>query len=115
MLAVAAMQAVHALMALQIRLAGMSERRRLGGGPVLGEDFGLFEDGLGGLFLFVGWVAVPAEDATDEAAEVGSDVFAGVQSVVTLLRTVSTSSRAMSRRVSSPRICTALSLVWSAS
>ncbi len=48
----------------------------LGGGPVLGEDFGLFEDCLGGLFLLVGRVAVSAEDAADEAAEICADVFA---------------------------------------
>ena len=55
---------------------GVAEKRWSGGGPVLGEDFGLFEDCLGGLFLLVGWVAVFAEGAADEAAEVGSDVFA---------------------------------------
>ena len=42
----------------------------------MGEGFGLFEDGAGGFFLLVGRVAVSAEDAADEAAEVGADVFA---------------------------------------
>ena len=59
------MQSVHAVLAVRATLAGMGERRRLGGGPVLGEDFGLFEDCLGGFFLLVGWVAVLAEDAAD--------------------------------------------------
>ena len=36
----------------------------------------MFEDGLGGSFLLVGWIAMAAEDAADEAAEVGADVFA---------------------------------------
>ena len=34
------------------------------GGEVGAEEFGLFEDGFGGFFLFVGRVAVLAEDAS---------------------------------------------------
>ena len=63
-----AMQSVDAVLAVRATLAGMGERRRLGGGPVLGEDFGLFEDCLGGFFLLVGRVAVLPEDSADEAA-----------------------------------------------
>ena len=55
------------------------------------------------------------QDPPDEAAEIRADVSRIVQSMVTLLRTVSTSSRAMSRRVSSPSTRTALSLTPSAS
>ena len=36
------------------------------GGPVEGEELGLFEDRLGGLLLFVGRIAVLAEDALDQ-------------------------------------------------
>ena len=39
------------------------------GGPVLGDGFGLFQDGEGGLGLFVGGVAVFGEDAADQAAD----------------------------------------------
>ena len=73
---VQAVMAMPAMQAVQALLAGMGERRRLGGGPGLGEGFGLFEDGEGGLFLSVRRVAVFAEEAADEAAEVGADVFA---------------------------------------
>ncbi len=41
------------------------------GGEVAAEEFGLFEDGLGGLFLFVWRVAVFSEDAFDHGAELG--------------------------------------------
>jgi hypothetical protein len=45
------------------------------GGNVAAEEFGLFEDGLGGFFLFVGRIAVFAEDALDHGAEFGFDAF----------------------------------------
>jgi hypothetical protein len=45
------------------------------GGPFLGEELRLFEDGLGGFFLFVGRVAVLAEDALDHGAELGLHAF----------------------------------------
>ena len=45
------------------------------GGPVAAEKLGLFEDGLGGLFLLVGWIAVLAEDALDHSAELGLDAL----------------------------------------
>jgi hypothetical protein len=46
------------------------------GGPGGGEEFGLLDDEVGGGSLLVGGVAVAAEDAADEAAEVGAGGFA---------------------------------------
>ena len=45
------------------------------GGDVAAEEFGLFEDGLRGFFLFVGRIAVLAEDALDHGAELGLDAL----------------------------------------
>ena len=58
---------------------------------------------------------MPAQDALDHRPEPRADVLSQRQSMVTLFRTVSTSSRAMARRVSSPSTCTALSFVSRAS
>lgn len=44
--------------------------------PVSAEEFGLLEDGGGGLLLPVGWVAVVAEDTLDHDADFGADGFA---------------------------------------
>ncbi len=45
------------------------------GGPVEGEELGLFENSLGRLLLLVGRIAVPAQDAFDQHAQMGPDVF----------------------------------------
>jgi len=44
--------------------------------PFLGEQGGLFQHGLGGFFLFVGRVAVFAQDALDDDAQLGADGLA---------------------------------------
>jgi len=44
-------------------------------GPVRAEEFCLLQDCLGGLFLFVGWIAVFAEDAADEDADLRLRAF----------------------------------------
>ena len=56
-------------------------------------------------------VAVPAQDGRTRRRRLARTFSRNVQSMVTLLRTVSTSWRAISRSVSSPSTCTALSLV----
>jgi hypothetical protein len=45
------------------------------GGDVAAEEFGLFQDGLGGFLLLIGRVAVLAEDALDHGAKLGLDAF----------------------------------------
>ena len=45
------------------------------GGFVCCDDFGLFEDELGGGGFFVGWVSVAEEESFDGGAEFGSDLF----------------------------------------
>ncbi len=50
--------------------------RKFLAGPVGAEEFGLLEDGLGGFFLFVGRVAVFAEDALDGDPDFCADGFA---------------------------------------
>jgi len=44
-------------------------------GGEVAEEFGLFQDGFGGFFLFVGRVAVFTEDPFDHGAELGFDAF----------------------------------------
>ena len=81
----------------------------------LGERLRLLQHRAGRRFLPVRRVAVLAQHAPHQPPEVGAHVLANVQSMVTLFRTVSTSSRAMPRRVSSPSTRTALSLTPSVS
>ena len=45
------------------------------GGEVGAEELGLFEDEVSGFFLFVGRIAVLAEDAADHGPELGFDAF----------------------------------------
>lgn len=45
------------------------------GGDVSAEEFGLFEDSLGGFFLFVERVTIFAEDALDHGAKFGFDAL----------------------------------------
>ena len=85
------------------------------GGPVQGEELGLFKNSLGGFLLFVGGIAVLAEDALDDHPQIGPDVFANRPVDGTLFRTALTSSRAIVLRVLSPRTFTALSFVSKAS
>jgi hypothetical protein len=83
--------------------------------PMLRQRLSLFQHRQRRLLLLVRWVAALAQDALDQHAELGADVLSLGQSIVTLDLTVVTSSRAMSRRVSSPSTFTALSLVSRAS
>src|SRR5436853_627956 len=57
----------------RIRRADLANCRQ---SPFVAEKLGLFEDGLGGDFLLVRWIAVLAEDPLDQDAQLGADVFA---------------------------------------
>jgi hypothetical protein len=73
------------------------------------QEFRLLKDGLRRLLLLVGRVSILPEDPLDHRPELGPSRFLEVQWIVTFWRTVSTSSRAMMRRLSSARILTELS------
>lgn len=52
------------------------DRRHGSGRPGLGRNFRLFEDDLRGPLLLVGRIALFAQDALDEDAELGADILA---------------------------------------
>ena len=84
--------------------------------PSLRQHLGLFQHEFGRRFLLVGRIAVLAQDALDDHAQLGPDALAStVQSMVTFRCTASTNSRAMVCSVGSPSTFTALSLVSRAS
>lgn len=82
--------------ALTALLQDVAEARS--GGPGAGEDFGLLDDSECGLLLFVGWVAICAEEALDEDAAVSAGSLSRtVQSTVRFARMRRALSRALSR------------------
>ncbi len=44
-------------------------------GPIFTEDFSLFQDGLGRFLLFIWWVAVFAQNATDDYPDLSAGTF----------------------------------------
>ena len=97
------------------RLTTIPDDRNALGRQLPREQCRLLQHRLRRPLLLVRWITVLAQDPLHVHRICARTFSRTVQSIVTLLRTVSTSSRAMVRSVSSPSTATALSLASSAS